>query len=251
VTRNTGVPTGFGNGFEPDRGSIVRFVQLWLHFCIWVLIASCHGEYVNCSAWAALLPPAFKFAIWLIFVEWLWHNCWIQAKLAGYRSRLNEYLSDLKSPTGRWKSNQNCTISVLIMLWYNQNSNTSLEQEMLPFEKRVLCGNLLQRFSSGLEPDPELTQGFGPVANNTYAEYRLHRIQRIRSIVHTKYSIHRVHHTPSTAGTKYSIHLVQYTLCTAYPMHSIHTSAMFQSVWEQHTILPDTPGNLTSALKYF
>jgi len=38
---------------------------------------------------------------------------------------------------------------------------------MLTFEERVLCGNPLQRFGSGLEPDPEPTREFGPVANTT------------------------------------------------------------------------------------
>jgi len=36
---------------------------------------------------------------------------------------------------------------------------------MLTFEERVLYGNPLQRFGSGLEPDPEPTREFGPVAN--------------------------------------------------------------------------------------
>jgi len=38
---------------------------------------------------------------------------------------------------------------------------------MLTFEERVLCGNPLQQFGSGLEPDPEPTREFGPVANTT------------------------------------------------------------------------------------
>jgi len=41
-----------------------------------------------------------------------------------------------------------------MMLWYNQKSNTWLELEMLTFEERVLFGNPLQQFGSGLEPDP-------------------------------------------------------------------------------------------------
>jgi hypothetical protein len=36
---------------------------------------------------------------------------------------------------------------------------------MLTFEEQVLCGNLLQRFGSGLEPDLEPTRKFGPVAH--------------------------------------------------------------------------------------
>jgi hypothetical protein len=38
---------------------------------------------------------------------------------------------------------------------------------MLSFEKRVLCGNPLQRFGSGLEPDPEPTWKFEQVANTS------------------------------------------------------------------------------------
>ena len=38
---------------------------------------------------------------------------------------------------------------------------------MLTFEERVLCGNPLQRFGSGLEPDPEPTRDFGPIANTS------------------------------------------------------------------------------------
>jgi hypothetical protein len=36
---------------------------------------------------------------------------------------------------------------------------------MLTFEERVLCGNSLQRFNSGLEPDPEPTREFGLFGN--------------------------------------------------------------------------------------
>ena len=39
---------------------------------------------------------------------------------------------------------------------------------MLTFEERVLCGNPLQRFGSRLEPDPEPTLEFGPVANTSH-----------------------------------------------------------------------------------
>jgi hypothetical protein len=49
---------------------------------------------------------------------------WTVAKLAGYWSRHNEYWSHCKPETGRWKSDRNCTIYVLIILWYDHNSNT-------------------------------------------------------------------------------------------------------------------------------
>jgi hypothetical protein len=38
---------------------------------------------------------------------------------------------------------------------------------MLTFEERVLCGNPLKRFGSGLELDPEPTREFGPIANTS------------------------------------------------------------------------------------
>jgi len=37
---------------------------------------------------------------------------------------------------------------------------------MLTIEEWVLSGNPVQRFGSGLEPDPELMREFGPVANS-------------------------------------------------------------------------------------
>ena len=48
---------------------------------------------------------------------------------------------------------------------YDENSNTELKQKMLTVEGRVLCGNSLQRFGSGLEPDPEPKRDFGPIAH--------------------------------------------------------------------------------------
>jgi len=44
---------------------------------------------------------------------------------------------------------------------------------MLTFEERVLCGKLLQRFGSGLEPDPEPTRQLGPVVNTKHMLMRL------------------------------------------------------------------------------
>jgi len=98
--RTAGIWRGWNRTAVPN----IRFLLLWLQLSIWVLNVSCHSHYVNWSAIAPPSPPAFKFAIRLIFVEWLWNNGWFQAKLAGFRSRLNEYLSDCKSESGRWKS---------------------------------------------------------------------------------------------------------------------------------------------------
>jgi len=79
----------------------VRFLLVWLQLSIWVVIVSWHSQYVSCSALARLSPPAFKLAIRLILVEWLWNNGWCKAKLAGVRSRINEYFSDRKPEGGR------------------------------------------------------------------------------------------------------------------------------------------------------
>jgi len=38
---------------------------------------------------------------------------------------------------------------------------------MLTFEEWVWCGNALQRFGTGLEPEPEPTRESGPVANTS------------------------------------------------------------------------------------
>jgi len=56
---------------------------------------------------------------------------------------------------------------------YAQNSNTQLELEMLTFEERVLCGNMLQQASSGSDPDPELNSEIGPTANTCSRWYAL------------------------------------------------------------------------------
>jgi len=82
----------------------ILFLLLWLQSSIWVLIVSCHSQYVNWSALTPLSPPALKLAIQLIFVGWLWNNCWFWATLVGFRLRLNKYLSDRKSVSGRCKS---------------------------------------------------------------------------------------------------------------------------------------------------
>jgi len=124
VTQSGHKPTVFFHGLYPDSGSILRSLPLLLQLSISVQIVSWHHQHVNCAALVALSPPAFRLAIRLIFVEWLWNRGTFRAKLARFRQRLNYYWSDHKSESGRWISGQNCTIYVLIMSRYNQNSNT-------------------------------------------------------------------------------------------------------------------------------
>jgi len=82
----------------------IWLLLLCLQLSIWVLIISQHDQYIDCAVVVALSPSAFKFAIRLIFVEWLWNNGGFWTKLVGFRSPLNEYLSDRKCESGRWKS---------------------------------------------------------------------------------------------------------------------------------------------------
>jgi hypothetical protein len=51
-------------------------------------------------------------------------NPQISPKLALMSQPRKEYQLDHKSETMRWKRGENCTIYILIMSWYNQNSNT-------------------------------------------------------------------------------------------------------------------------------
>jgi len=76
VTRTGHRTAGIWLGWNRTAVPNIWFLLLWLQLSIWVLIVSWHSQYVNCSALAPLSPPLFKFAIWLIFVEWLWNNGW-------------------------------------------------------------------------------------------------------------------------------------------------------------------------------
>jgi len=67
------------------------FTPLWLQFSMWVLIILQHDQYVDYAELWPLSPVAFRFAIRLIFVEWLWKKAQLKAKFAGFWSRLHEY----------------------------------------------------------------------------------------------------------------------------------------------------------------
>jgi len=73
VTRNTGVPGEFGDGLEPDRSSILRFLQLFLQLSIWILIVSRHDPYVKCADWCLISSPILRFAIGLVFIQSFWN----------------------------------------------------------------------------------------------------------------------------------------------------------------------------------
>jgi hypothetical protein len=76
---------GFLGGLYPDHSSIECFLHHLLQLSIWVLIVSWHAQYVDYAALVALPPPAFRFAIRLIFVVWRWNKGPFYTKLAGFR----------------------------------------------------------------------------------------------------------------------------------------------------------------------
>jgi hypothetical protein len=61
----------FGNGLDPDCGSILLWLQLWLELSIWIVIVSQHGQYADCAVLSPLSPPAVRFAIDPILIDWL------------------------------------------------------------------------------------------------------------------------------------------------------------------------------------
>jgi hypothetical protein len=76
VTQTGHRTAGIWPGWDRTAVPNIRFLPLYLQLGIWVLIISWHSQYVNHSALATISPPAFKFAIRLIFVEWLLnHGC--------------------------------------------------------------------------------------------------------------------------------------------------------------------------------
>ena len=72
VTRPGHRTAGIWPGWNRTAVPNLRFLQLWLQLSMWVLIVLRHDQYVDYAELWALSPPAFRFAIWLIFVEWLW-----------------------------------------------------------------------------------------------------------------------------------------------------------------------------------
>jgi len=72
VTRPGYGTAGISPGSNRTAVTNLRFLQLSLQLSIWVPIILWHDQYVNCAEWWALSPPASRFAIRVIFDEWLW-----------------------------------------------------------------------------------------------------------------------------------------------------------------------------------
>jgi len=80
ATRTGHKPLVFGPGWNWTAVPTLQFLQLGLQLSIWVLIVSWHDQYIDCAVLAAHSPAAFRFAIRLIFVEWLWNIGKFQVK---------------------------------------------------------------------------------------------------------------------------------------------------------------------------
>jgi len=93
----------------------------------WVLIISWHDQYVDCAVLAPLSHSAVRYPIGPILAKSLSKTGAFRLTCDVIPQRFNEYWSDHKSESVRWKSGENCTIYILIMSWYDQNSNTCLE----------------------------------------------------------------------------------------------------------------------------
>ena len=71
ITQTGQKPMVFWPGCTWTVVSYLRFLQLSLQLSISVLIVSGYDQKVDCAVLVALSSPAFRFAIQLIFLEWL------------------------------------------------------------------------------------------------------------------------------------------------------------------------------------
>ena len=88
-------------GFHQKPG--ISSLQFSLQLSIWVLTVSWHDQYVDCVVLSPLSPPALTFAIGPIFVESQSKTRTFRPKFHLLSQRFNEYWSNRKSDSGRWK----------------------------------------------------------------------------------------------------------------------------------------------------
>jgi hypothetical protein len=74
VTQTRRRTVGIWPGWNWTAVPNIWIPQRCLNFLIEVFIVSLHGQYIHCSAFVALLPLPFIFAIQLIVIVWLWTN---------------------------------------------------------------------------------------------------------------------------------------------------------------------------------
>ena len=91
-------------GRFPPQNPAFASPDISLQLNIWVLIVSCHDQYIYFVVLAALSPPTFRFVIRLIFIESQSKTGYFRVKCAFISQPLNKYQFDHKSESRRWKS---------------------------------------------------------------------------------------------------------------------------------------------------
>jgi hypothetical protein len=85
VTRSGQKPAVFWPVCNWTAVLLLRVIQLWLKFSVWVPLISRHDEYVGYADLASLLPPAVRFTIGPKFIESRWNNPILSVKLVAFR----------------------------------------------------------------------------------------------------------------------------------------------------------------------
>jgi hypothetical protein len=132
-------PVRFRVGFRPGPGPLqpvstknpgISSLHFWLQISVWVLIVTWHDHNVDCAVSAPLSPPALIFAIGSVLVASLLTTRTFRLKYHLLSQRCNQYCSNRKSDSERWKRGWYCAIYVLIMSRYDQHSDTQLQPKL-------------------------------------------------------------------------------------------------------------------------
>jgi len=108
----------------------------WLQLSIWVLIVSQHDQYVDCAVLVALSPPAFRFAIWQVFVESQSITRQFRIQPVIISQPLDKYQSDRKSEAGGERATKTAnstywsycdTIRTQILNWSQRSRDRKFE----------------------------------------------------------------------------------------------------------------------------
>jgi len=94
------VEMGQFDNYKPD----ISWSQFRLQLCVWVLIVSWHEQYVYCAVWATLSLAAARMAIGRTLFGSILKLRKIHNNYGVISQRFNEYWSDCKSESGKWKS---------------------------------------------------------------------------------------------------------------------------------------------------
>ena len=90
------------------------------------MIVSWHDQYVHCVVLAGLAPSAFRFAIQPEFIKSLSKTLKFRILFGILSQPSNEYWSDCKSQSRRWKCCYNCRNNIWIISLFDYNPKTYL-----------------------------------------------------------------------------------------------------------------------------